>query len=321
MAEIRENETTENSSSTSLPPETLTGRKLDYAVNLIKDNPLDETNQKIIKEFQKDYPELKGMFARTAEELQNLSQKEKEERNRRFENYKKNGKEIVGSASDTTGQTIILADPSGNGFYEQVEADMGNFFDRVTKVGAAGLNMSSEINDIVGKIGATSNQFVGQIGNGLADSMVGFMKGGMAAQATRIFAQFPQNPALAVKIITAKQNSLIGPAKSLFNGMDCLTSKVGNALLSTIKDMISGMMKNVINAATCAVQQFIGGLVGKITGLIDSLIGPLLNPIQSILNASFNVKQAIFGGLNMMKKVGSLFSLSLIHISEPTRPY
>ena len=308
MAEIRENEITETLSSQSLPPDFLSGRKLDYAVNLIKDNPLDETNQNIIKEFQKNYPELKSIFPRTAEELQNLSQKEKEERNRRFENYKKNGKEIVGSASETTGQTIILADPSGNGFFEQVEADMGNFFDRVTKVGASGLNMSSEINDIVGKIGATSNQFVGQIGNGLADSMVGFMKGGMAAQATQIFAQYPTNPALAVKIITAKQNSLISPAKSLFNGIECLTSKVGNALLSTIKDMISGMVKNVINAATCAIQQFIGGLVGKITGLIDGLIGPLLNPIQSILNASFNVKQAIFGGLNMMKKVGSLFS-------------
>ena len=235
MAEIKENEITEILSSEALPPDFLTGRKLDYAVNLIKDNPLDETNQNIIKEFQKDYPELKNTFALTAEELQNLSQKEKDERNRRFENYKKNGKEIVGSASETTGQTIILADPSGNGFFEQVEADMGNFFDRVTKVGAAGLNMSSEINDIVGNIGATSNQFVGQIGNGLADSMVGFMKGGMAAQATRIFAQYPNNPALAVKIITAKQNSLISPAKSLFNGIDCLTSKVGNALLSTLR--------------------------------------------------------------------------------------
>ena len=308
MAEIKENETTETLSSKALPPEFLTGRKLDYAVNLIKDNPLDETNQNIIKQFKKDYPELNNIFPRTAEELQNLSQKEKDERNRRFENYKKNGKENVGSASETTGQSIIAATPGGNNFYEQVESDMGNFFDRITKVGASGLNMSSEINEIVGKIGATSNQFVGQIGNGLADSMVGFMKGGMAAQATRIFAQYPNNPALAVKIITAKQKSLISPAKSLFNGMDCLTSKVGNALLSTIKDMISGMMKNVINAATCAVQQFIGGLVGKITGLIDSLIGPLLNPIQSILNASFNVKQAIFGGLNMMKKVGSLFS-------------
>ena len=308
MAEIRENEITEILSSKDLPPDFLTGRKLDYAVNLIKDNPLDETNQEIIKKLQDDFPELKNIFPRTAEELQNLSQKEKDERNRRFENYKKNGKENVGSASETTGQSIIAATPGGNNFYEQVESDMGNFFDRITKVGASGLNMSSEINEIVGKIGATSNQFVGQIGNGLADSMVGFMKGGMAAQATRIFAQYPNNPALAVKIITAKQKSLISPAKSLFNGIDCLTSKVGNALLSTIKDMISGMMKNVINAATCAVQQFIGGLVGKITGLIDSLIGPLLNPIQSILNASFNVKQAIFGGLNMMKKVGSLFS-------------
>ena len=103
--------------------------------------------------------------------------------------------------------------------------------------------------------------------------------------------------------------------------MDCLTSKVGNALLSTIKDMISGMMKNVINAATCAVQQFIGGLVGKITGLIDGLIGPLLNPIQSILNASFNVKQAIFGGLNMMKKVGSLFSCGETSPTVATNKY
>ena len=308
MAEIRENEITETLFSEALPPEFLSGRKLDYAVNLIKDNPLDKTNQDIIKRLKRDYPELNNVSARTAEELQNLSQKEKEERNRRFENYKKNGKELVGSASETTGHTVVLATPSGNSFYEQVEADMGNFFDRVTKIGAAGLSMPSEINDIVGKIGATSNQFVGQIGNGLADSMVGFMKGGMAAQATRIFAQYPNNPALAVKIITAKQNSLISPAKSLFNGIECLTSKVGNALLSTIKDMISGMIKNVINAATCAVQQFIGALVGKITGLIDSLIGPLLNPIQSILNASFNVKQAIFGGLNMMKKVGSLFN-------------
>ena len=49
MAEIKENETTETLSSKALRPDFLTGRNLDYAVNLIKDNPLDETNQKIIK--------------------------------------------------------------------------------------------------------------------------------------------------------------------------------------------------------------------------------------------------------------------------------
>ena len=88
MAEIKENEITEILSSEDLPPDFLTGRKLDYAVNLIKDNPLDETNQEIIKKLQDDFPELKNIFPRTAEELQNLSQKEKDERNRRFENYK-----------------------------------------------------------------------------------------------------------------------------------------------------------------------------------------------------------------------------------------
>ena len=70
--------------------------------------------------------------------MQNLSQKEKDERNRRFENYKKNGKENVGSASETTGLSIIAATAGGNNFYEQVESDMGNFFDRITKVGASG---------------------------------------------------------------------------------------------------------------------------------------------------------------------------------------
>ncbi len=113
MAEIKENETTETLFSQALPPEFLTGRKLDYAINLIKDNPLDETNQNIIKQLKKDYPALNNIFPRTAEELQNLSQKEKDERNRRFENYKKNGKENVGSASETTGLSIIAATAGG----------------------------------------------------------------------------------------------------------------------------------------------------------------------------------------------------------------
>ena len=52
MAEIRENEITETLFSKSLPPDFLSGRNLDYAVNLIKDNPLDEINQKIIKQLQ-----------------------------------------------------------------------------------------------------------------------------------------------------------------------------------------------------------------------------------------------------------------------------
>ena len=119
MSEIRENETTEIFRGKSLPPEFLSGRTLDYAVNMIKDNPLDDTSQNIISRFQEDYPQLKSIFPRTSEELQNLSEKEKKERNRRFqENYKRSGKENVGSASETTGQSIIMADASGNGFYD-----------------------------------------------------------------------------------------------------------------------------------------------------------------------------------------------------------
>ena len=82
--------------------------------------------------------------------------------------------------------------------------------------------------------------------------------------------------------------------------MDCLTSKVGNALLSTIKDMISGMMKNVINAATCAVQQFIGGLVGKIIEfqgkdnkyiIIDNEAGSKIKLVKSSVSSLLEVKK------------------------------
>ena len=74
MAEIKENEITENLYSKALHRDFLTGRKLDYAVKLIKDNPLYETNKEIIKKLQDDFPELKNIFPRTAEEEQNLSQ-------------------------------------------------------------------------------------------------------------------------------------------------------------------------------------------------------------------------------------------------------
>ena len=77
-----------------------------------------------------------------------------------------------------------------------------------------------------------------------------------------------------------------------------------------IKDMLTGMTKNMINAPVCAVQQFIGGLTNKISDTISSVVQPLLSPILSILGpigAAFYVKEAILGGIDFMKKAGDLF--------------
>ena len=101
---------------------------------------------------------------------------------------------------------------------------------------------------------------------------------------------------------------MIGSCWKLFSGMECLTSKVTSAMGGVIKDMLTGMTKNMINAPVCAVQQFIGGLTNKLVTLYHHVVQPLLSPILSILGNRFSLmKGAILGGIDFMKKAGDLF--------------
>ena len=66
----------------------------------------------------------------------------------------------------------------------------------------------------------------------------------------------------------------------------------------------------MLNAPTCAIQQFIGGLTNKIADSMQSITKPLLSPILGILGpigAKFDVKDTIMGGIDFMKKAGNLF--------------
>ena len=89
---------------------------------------------------------------------------------------------------------------------------------------------------------------------------------------------FATNPIAKIAIgkIKGFQSSMIGPVGKLFSGMECLTSKVTSAMGGVIKDMLTGMTKNMINAPVCAVQQFIGALTNKIGDTISSSVTPLL---------------------------------------------
>ena len=82
-----------------------------------------------------------------------------------------------------------------------------------------------------------------------------------------------------------------------------------------ISDMLTSMTKNMLNAPTCATQQFIGALTNKIADAMSNVISPLLaSSIQSILSpigAVFNVKDKIMGGIDFMSKVGGLFKCTL----------
>ena len=96
--------------------------------------------------------------------------------------------------------------------------------------------------------------------------------------------------------------------------MECLSSKVSQAMGGVISDLLTAMTKNMLNAPTCATQQFVGALTNKIADMMDKVVTPLLAPIQSILSpigAVFNVKDKIMGGIDFMQKVGNLFVCEL----------
>ena len=81
-----------------------------------------------------------------------------------------------------------------------------------------------------------------------------------------------------------------------------------------ISDMLTSMTKNMLNAPTCATQQFIGALTNKIADAMSNVISPLLGPSKVILSpigAVFNVKDKIMGGIDFMSKVGGLFKCDI----------
>ena len=283
----------------------LTTEQLDTFNQLIKDNPPGWEGT--IATIKKTYPEeFAGVEPYTEEEKLKWSAEELVTYQQRREEYKKAPKPDVDPASITTGDVIILADPCKNNFFAQTEAYLSNFFKLITRVGNFYLNLPGEISEVVGLIGTAAKGFIGQIMNTVTKALTKWIKSGMAALAQQIF-NTVASPIDALAKVVGVQSDLLNPVNALFKAIKCLAAKVSDALTGVIEDMIVGMVKNVLNVPTCAVQEFIGALTGKITGLIDSFLGPLLGPIQSVLGTVFKVRDAVLTGINTIRKVANLF--------------
>lgn len=275
---------------------------------LIQDNPINFDST--INQLKTDFPnDLGNIFPTSDLELDSLSDLDFDKLTSRVENYKQIFKSEVSTISLTTGDLMIIPDPDQNRFFEKVDAAMKNYFKMASKAQNFNLDLSGELSKLTKMVGNFSKSFIGKISNSLQSNLVSFISGGMSKLASQIFSANPIAK-IALSKVTAFQTSLINPVNKLFKGLECLTSKVGQAMSGVISDMLTGMTKNMLNAPTCATQQFIGALTNKIADSMDSVVSPLLSPIQGILSpigASFNVKDKILGGINFMSKVGGLF--------------
>ena len=295
---------------TSPIPSLLSPEQKTVYTQLIRDNsPLFRDK---ISELKKNFPaDLGGIVPFSESDVSSFSSSDLFKFQSRSEMYKKASGSEVDPISSTTGFTVLAADPNSDRFFERTDTAMKNFFKVANKVDNFNLDLSTEIGKLTKMVGNFSQTFIGKISDSLQEGLVGFIQGGMASQASKIFAS--QVPG-ALGLVVDFQTAMIGPTTKLFSGMECLSSKVSQAMSGTISDLLTGMTKNMLNAPTCATQQFVGALTNKIADMMDKVVTPLLGPIQSILSpigAVFNVKDKIMGGIDFMKKVGNLFVCEL----------
>ena len=318
MAEIttKESETGELEIFTSAVPTTLSADQIENFSKIIKDN--SPYLQEQITDLKKRFPEDLGDISPFSDaEISDFSGLVSDEFQDRLSLYEKIALPDVTSISSTTGFTVIAADPNSARFAERTDTAMKNFFKVASKVENFNLDLSTELQKLTKMVGNFSKTFIGKISDSLGQGLVSFIDSSMMNQANLIFKQYQlaQLPrSLALKAVKSFQSSLIGPTNKLFDGLGCLTDKVVGAMSGVISDMLTSMTKNMLNAPTCATQQFIGALTNKIADSMDNVIGPLLGPIQSILSpigAKFPIKDKIMGGIDFMSKVGGLFKCTL----------
>lgn len=208
----------------------------------------------------------------------------------------------------TTGQIIIQADPCKDNTFARIEAYLKNFFDRVTKVGNAVLNIGNEINFVVDLIGDTITGFTNKMLGSLNDALSGLINKGIDALTSLLISSGYGIPA-----IIGIEKPLIPLVQSLVDGIFCAAKKVIDGAKDAMKDLITGAVKNVLNAGQCVVEQIVGGFVNNLVNIVDSIVGPLLEPIANILNGfgknifGFNIKDFLLTGINAIRKIANLF--------------
>lgn len=234
-----------------------------------------------------------------------------------LESRKKTSKPPCPPDSTTVGQTVIMADPCKDNTLARVEAYLSNFFDKVTQVGNAVLNLGNEINFVVDLIGDTITGFTNKMLGSLNDALSEIINQGIDALTKLLISlQYPI-PAI-IGILTP----LIPLVQSLVDGIFCAAKNVVDGAKDVMKDLITGAVKNVLNAGQCVVEQIMGAFTNNLVNIVDSIVGPLLNPISSILNGfganifGFNLKDFLLTGINAIKKISNLFDCG----EEPTCP-
>ena len=305
---VKFNETEELGKIFTAPPDKLNGEQLKYFTTLIQDNPQGEVWQNHIKDITGRYSDQLGdVNAYTSLQKDNFSTIDYDSFLTRSEIYKKATNADVEAASKTTGLKILAASKELKSFAVKTENAVTNLINLVTKADNFLLDLPGEIKGVTKIITNAAKGYVGKIGDAISEALIGGIKNGLDNVASKIFSAFKIFKRAIPRVLNA-QSALLGPVSLVFKGINCLGKKVADSLQGAIEDMLTGMVKNVLNAPACAINQFLGAVTAKMNSAIDSFITPLTGGISKVLGPLFKVKNILSKGISLGKKIGDFLS-------------
>ena len=289
------------------PPKEPTEQQVEAFSQLLQDNPSGVWQDKI-GEIRNLYPEtFKDVKPLSSLEIGNLPPVDFDTFLTRTELYKKANNPDVEAGSLTSGMSLLTASKELKSFAVKTESTLTNFINLATKADNFLLDLPGEIKGVAGLITNAAKGYVGKIGNALSEALISGIKSGLDGVASKIFGAFKRFKIALPKVINA-QSALLKPISAIFKGLNCLGQKVADSLQGAIEDMLTAMVKNVLNAPACAINQFLGAVTAKINSAIDSFVTPLTGGISKILGPVFKVKDILSKGINLANKIGDFLN-------------
>ena len=286
-------------------PEILDQTTINTIKNLIEANPPSEKIQNAIRKYKNTYPEVFKDVSPIDNDL--LSS---EEQIKRFNLIKTHRTKPVPD-SITTGFHIVSPNACKDSTFDQMEANLKNFFSKINAPGSSSLNLPNEIKQMSKVMSRGMNGYVNKITGSLNDKMAELMSSGFDGIATSYQTQadlglIPYSK--AIELIKAEQEGLLPSISSLLDGVNCVGPKIMDALTGTLSDLLTSAMKNATNVPACAVEQMMGAVTHDIANTIDDAITPLLTPLTGKFGIDFDIKGFVLGGVDVFKRVDAFLS-------------
>ena len=138
---------------------------------------------------------------------------------------------------------------------------------------------------------------------------------------------------------------------NILDDLGCKMADLGDRLIEWLTNLLMNYLMNIYRAAVCQVDELVNGIISKIQQLMNELFDSILGPLQDLLGAIAEPLNMIGNAIAyIMRLLGitcdgpdqtcakykqictsgekkekdddeGFLDLSLIHISEPTRPY